>query len=117
LGPLWRLPFFVCTLESKFNGLPALENSHSDMDPTWIRHDVRQRNQQMPYENDPDGDRDLLLGCKAITDFINTQLDLGQQISKQVVFVWCEKGYIPTRRIGARIVASKTAIRRALTPD
>jgi len=61
-------------------------------------------------------DHDLLLGVEAITGFLNSLLDPETQVTKQVVYVWCAEGYIPTRRIGQRIVGSKTAIRRHLFP-
>jgi len=62
------------------------------------------------------GDRDLLLGAAAITDFINSLLDADTQVTKQVVYVWIAREHIPVKRIGARIIASKAALRRHLFP-
>jgi hypothetical protein len=62
------------------------------------------------------GERDLLLGVEAIHAFINSLFALESQVPKHRVYVWCEEGYIPTRRIGQRYVGSKSAIRRHLIP-
>jgi len=59
---------------------------------------------------------DLLLGGRAITSFVNTLMDEHSQVTPGQVYEWSEQGYFPTRRIGARIVASKSAIRRFLFP-
>lgn len=65
----------------------------------------------MEHDTALSGDRDLLLGAAAITDFINSLLDPATQVSKQVVYVWIEQHYIPVRRIGARIITSKRQLR------
>lgn len=62
---------------------------------------------------------DLLLGGRAIADFVNTLMDEHSQVTPGQVYEWseqAEQGYFPTRRIGARIVASKSTIRRFLFP-
>jgi hypothetical protein len=68
----------------------------------------------------PDGDfsldADLLLGATAITDYINSLLDPDCQITPAVTYAWIERDHLPVKRIGSRLIGSKTAIRRALTP-
>jgi hypothetical protein len=59
-------------------------------------------------------DRDLLLGAKPIADFVNTLLDEGNQITPQILYGWVERNHLPVKRIGSRLVGSKTAIRRYL---
>jgi hypothetical protein len=68
----------------------------------------------------PDGnfsvDADLLIGAEAILKFVNSLLDEESQIRLYHAYFWIERGYVPTKRVGAKIIGSKAAIRRALTP-
>jgi hypothetical protein len=59
-------------------------------------------------------DRDLLIGGRAICDFINTLVDTAHPITPKMIYFWVEQNHIPARRIGARIVGSKTKIRAHL---
>jgi len=67
----------------------------------------------------PDGDfsasADLLIGAEQILKFVNSLLDEESQIRLHHVYFWIEQGYVPTKRIGVKIIASKRAIRRVLT--
>jgi hypothetical protein len=98
----------ACAFERNFSGLQALEIRQCNSDAT--------RTKKMQHDRGFGTDHDLLLGVEAITAFLNSLFDPETQVTKQVVYVWCAENYIPTRRIGQRIVGSKTAIRRALFP-
>jgi hypothetical protein len=69
----------------------------------------------MPTENWV-ADGDLLIGATALCDFINTLVDSDCRVTPAVVYAWIERGHIPTKRIGSRIIGSKSAIRKALFP-
>jgi hypothetical protein len=60
-------------------------------------------------------DRDLLLGATAISDFVNSLVDTDRPITPKMIYAWIERKHLPVRRIGARIVASKTKIRAHLS--
>jgi len=60
--------------------------------------------------------RDLLIGAGPICDYLNTLLDPGCQVTPATVYAWVEREHIPTRRIGSRIVVSKSALRQRLFP-
>jgi hypothetical protein len=61
-------------------------------------------------------DGDLLIGGEAIAGYINTLVDPASRVTASIVYGWVERGHLPVKRIGNRIVASKAAIRRALIP-
>jgi hypothetical protein len=60
-----------------------------------------------PYSTD----RDLLIGAPAIADFVNSLVDAERPISCKTIYSWIEREHLPVRRIGSRIVASKSKIR------
>jgi hypothetical protein len=65
--------------------------------------------------NDSDaGDRDLLIGGQAICNFVNSLFDTDRPITPAMIYFWVERNHLPARRIGSRIVASKSAIRAHL---
>jgi hypothetical protein len=53
---------------------------------------------------------DLMLGAKAIAQFVNTLFD-GEPFSERDIWVWCSFGKLPHSKHGAQIVASKAKIR------
>ena len=57
-------------------------------------------------------DRDLLIGAEAIASYLCTIIE--EPVTAKTVFYWTERNHIPTRRIGARIVASKRRLRQHL---
>jgi hypothetical protein len=61
-------------------------------------------------------DADLLLGAEQILKFVNSLLDAESEVPLHRIYFWIEQGYIPTKRVGTRIIASKAAIRRTLAP-
>jgi hypothetical protein len=64
-----------------------------------------------------DADRDLLLGAVEITGYINSLLDPDSQVTTSVVYSWIEREHLKgIKRIGNRLIGSKTAIRKAPTP-
>jgi hypothetical protein len=64
----------------------------------------------------PAADRDLLIGGGAICDFINSLVDPGSAVTPAQVYAWIERDHLPVKRIGSRLVASKSSIRRRLFP-
>ena len=60
------------------------------------------------------GDRDLLIGGQAICNFVNSLFDTDRPITPAMIYFWVERNHLPVRRIGSRIVGSKTAIRAHL---
>jgi hypothetical protein len=64
-----------------------------------------------------DFDRDLLIGGQAICDFVNTLVDTDRPITPKMIYFWVEQNHLPVRRIGARIIGSKTKIRAHLSGD
>jgi hypothetical protein len=56
--------------------------------------------------------RDLLIGAEAIASYLRTIIE--EPVTAKTVFYWAERDHIPTRRIGARIVASKRRLRQHL---
>ena len=62
----------------------------------------------------PDGD--LLIGGAAIAAFIQTLVDPRCTVTEKMVFHWIEQDHLPVKRIGSRLVASKSALRRHLFP-
>jgi hypothetical protein len=60
------------------------------------------------------GDRDLLIGSQAICNFVNSLFDTDRPIAPAMIYFWVERNHLPVRRIGSRIVGSKTAIRAHL---
>jgi hypothetical protein len=70
----------------------------------------------MPQSHDEFPSHDLLLGARALTAYINRMLDADSQIIEKNVYDWVAREHIPVRRIGSRIVASKTAVRARLFP-
>jgi hypothetical protein len=59
-------------------------------------------------------DRDLLIGGQAICNFVNSLFDTDRPITPAMIYFWGERNHLPVRRIGSRIVGSKTAIRAHL---
>ena len=59
---------------------------------------------------------DLLIGGAAIAAFIQTLVDPACVVTPKMVFHWIEQEHLPVRRIGSRIIASKSVIRRRLFP-
>jgi hypothetical protein len=59
-------------------------------------------------------DRDLLIGGQAICNFVNSLFDTDRPITPAMIYFWVERNHLPVRRIGSRIVGSKTAIRAHL---
>ncbi len=59
-------------------------------------------------------DRDLLIGGTAICDFVNSLVDSDSPITLKMIYGWIERKHLPIRRIGARLVGSKTKIRAHL---
>ena len=59
-------------------------------------------------------DRDLLLGAQAIADYVNSLVDAERPIPRKTIYFWIEQECLPVRRIGSRIVASKSKIRAHL---
>jgi hypothetical protein len=57
-------------------------------------------------------DDDLLLGGRAITNFVNAAL--GTAYDSKTVHGWLVTGKLPSGHFGGRRAASKTAIRRTL---
>jgi hypothetical protein len=60
------------------------------------------------------GDRNLLIGCKAICAFVNSLVDSDPPITPKIIYGWIERKHLPVRRIGARVVGNKTVIREHL---
>jgi hypothetical protein len=60
------------------------------------------------------GDHDLLIGGQAICNFVNTLFDTDRPITPAMIYFWVERNHLPVRRIGSRIIGSKTAIRAHL---
>ena len=60
------------------------------------------------------GDRDLLIGGQAICNFVNSLFDTDRPITPAMIYFWVERNHLPVRRIGSRIIGSKTAIRAHL---
>jgi hypothetical protein len=54
-------------------------------------------------------DSDLLFGASAITDFVN-QLS-SSRINRRQIYHWLEAGHLPSGRLGAKVVGSKSVIR------
>jgi hypothetical protein len=61
-------------------------------------------------------DADLLIGGAAIAAFIRTLVDPTCAVTPKMVFHWIEQDHLPVKRIGSRIIASKSTIRRHLFP-
>jgi hypothetical protein len=61
-----------------------------------------------------DSDRDLLLGADSIADFVNSLVDSERPVTPKMIYAWIERKHLPVRRIGVRIVGSKTLIRAHL---
>lgn len=59
--------------------------------------------------NQPAGD--LLLGARAIAQFVNQLFD-GEPFTEKDVWSWCAYGKLPHSKHGAQIVASKARIRQ-----
>jgi len=59
-------------------------------------------------------DRDLLIGGTAICDFVNSLVDSDSPITPKMIYGWIERKHLPVRRIGSRLVGSKTKIRAHL---
>ena len=59
---------------------------------------------------------DLLIGGAAIAAFIQTLVDPSCEVTSKMVFHWIEQDHLPVKRIGSRIIASKSVIRRRLFP-
>jgi hypothetical protein len=59
---------------------------------------------------------DLLIGGAAIAAFIQTLVDPACEVTPKMVFHWIEQEHLPVKRIGSRIIASKSVIRRRLFP-
>jgi hypothetical protein len=61
-------------------------------------------------------DGDLLIGAETIASFVNTLVDPESRVTPAIIYGWVERGHLPVKRIGARLIGSKTTIRRALVP-
>jgi hypothetical protein len=61
-------------------------------------------------------DADLLIGGAAIAAFIQKLVDPGCPVTAKMVFHWIEQDHLPVKRIGSRIIASKSLIRQRLFP-
>jgi len=59
-------------------------------------------------------DGDLLLGAEAIAAYVNQLTDPDSRVTPAIIYGWVERGHLPVKRIGARLIGSKAAIRRAL---
>ena len=69
-------------------------------------------------DNDFPTDRDLLLGVDAIYRYLVSLTASGsEEIKIHQVRQWITRGYLPVRRIGARVIGSKAAIKKFLTPS
>lgn len=69
-------------------------------------------------DDDTPTSRDLLLGVKAIHRYLVQLTASGsEEIQLYQVRNWIARGYLPVRRVGARIIGSKRAINMFLTPD
>jgi hypothetical protein len=62
-----------------------------------------------------DEQHDKLLGAEAICNFVNTIVDPACAVTPKIIHKWVNREILPTGRFGRQIVASKTAIRQALS--
>jgi len=66
---------------------------------------------QSPLPPNPPDTVDFLVGATAIADFLR---EIGIPMTRTRVYQWIEAGKLPAGRVGASLVASRSAIRRHL---